>query len=192
MQGNLRRYSRRARLSREKESSSVDFVVERHERKIKKARLKSRPLIDLRGHSFLDYIYLSESFYQDYIGCAEIEQKPTRPYIRICVKINGVLFAVPMRSHIKHKHVLWTNEAAGCGLDFSKAVVITKSEYINRSQRPHIRQDEFNSLKGKEFIVRQKMEQYIRDYKKAAARLDVPRNKELCRYSTLQYFERYI
>lgn len=64
----MRRYSRRARLSREKESSSVDFVVERHERKIKKARLKSRPLIDLRGHSFLDYIYLSESFYKNKPG----------------------------------------------------------------------------------------------------------------------------
>lgn len=140
----------------------------------------------------MEYIYLSESFYRDYIECTEIEQKPTRPYIRICVRINGVLYAVPMRSHIKHKYVLWTNKDAGCGIDFSKAVVITKAEYIRQDRTPHIRQDEFDALKGKEHIVAQKMEQYIKAYKKAAARLDVPRNRMMCKYSTLQYFEKYI
>lgn len=54
------------------------------------------------------------------------------------------------------------------------------------------RQNEFNALKGKEHIVQMKLVQYIRTYKKAKERMDVPRNKIICQYSTLQYFEKYI
>ena len=54
------------------------------------------------------------------------------------------------------------------------------------------RQNEFNALKGKEHIVQMKLVQYIRTYKKAKERMDVSRNKIICQYSTLQYFEKYI
>ena len=40
----------------------------------------------------------------------------------VCVQIGGVLFAVPMRSHIKHKYALWADKENHCGVDFSKAV----------------------------------------------------------------------
>lgn len=74
-----------------------------------------------------------------------------------------------------------------CGLDFSKAVVITdEDKYIDKQHKPQIRQNEFNALKGKERIVYNKMLKYIRQYKKAK------QNQILCKYSTLQYFEDYI
>ena len=140
----------------------------------------------------MDFIFLSQSFYNAYANCPEIEQKLDRPYVRVCVRINGVLFAVPLRSHISHPHVLWTDKAAQCGLDFSKAVVLTRREYVDANRRPHIRPREFDALRGKEYLVVQRMQQYIHEYKKAKRRLDVPRNRMLCQYSTLQYFERYI
>ena len=31
-------------------------------------------------------VFLSAEFYKDYADCSEIEQKPTRPYIRIGAK----------------------------------------------------------------------------------------------------------
>ena len=39
-------------------------------------------------------------------------------------RINNVLFAIPLRSHINHPFVLWTDKENHCGLDFSKAVKI--------------------------------------------------------------------
>ena len=140
----------------------------------------------------MDFIFLSQSFYNAYANCPEIEQKIDRPYVRVCVRIKGVLFAIPLRSHISHPHVLWTDKAAQCGLDFSKAVVLTRREYVDANRKPHIRRGEFDALRGKEFLVEQRMQQYIHEYKKAKRRLDVPRNRMLCQYSTLQYFERYI
>ena len=63
-----------------------------------------------------------------------------------------------MRSHIRHNFVLWTYKENGCGLDFSKAVIILdEKKYIDSDRKPIIRQNEFNSLKGKERIVYNKM-----------------------------------
>lgn len=93
-------------------------------------------LLYIGSQILMKLVFLSAEFYKDYADCSEIEQKPTRPYIRIGVLINGVLWAVPFRSNIRHEHVIWTNEA-----------------------------------------------------KRAP---NVPRNKRLLTYSTLQYFEEYI
>ena len=108
----------------------------------------------------LKFIFLSEEFYSNYKGCKEIEQKTDRPYIMVCVQIGGVLFAVPMRSHIKHKYALWTDKENHCGVDFSKAVVILKESYIEQGIVPHIRQAEFDSLRGKDMLIVQRMKQY--------------------------------
>lgn len=141
----------------------------------------------------LKFIFLSDKFYQDYAGCGEIEQKKNRPYIQVEVVVDGVLFGVPLRSNIRHPHVLWTDKDNLCGVDFSKAVVISDEiNYIDTSATPHIRPNEFRVLKGKEFIIEQKLRKYISDYKKAKLRPGVGRNKLLLQYSTLQYFEDYI
>lgn len=140
----------------------------------------------------MNFIFLSASFYRDYSCCKEIAEKSNRPYIQVCVKINGVWFAVPMRSHIKHPYALLTDTENHCGIDFTKAVVIEKPEYIDTTRKPQIRQNEFNALKGKEYEIKRKLEQYIRIYNKSRKRLDVPRNARICAYSTLQYFEKWL
>ena len=140
------------------------------------------------------FIFLSNEFYKKYDieKYKEIEHKPDRPYIQVCVLIDGVQYAIPLRSHIKHKHVLWTDKEHGCGLDFSKAVVIEDERDIDNLRKPHIRDNEFAALRGKEFIVETKMRKYSEKYKKAKLDLSKDRNKNLCQYSTLQYFERYL
>lgn len=140
----------------------------------------------------MTFIFLTKQFYDDYAHCPEIEQKLTRPYVLACVQIGDVTFAVPLRSHIRHTHVLWTDKANGCGLDFSKTVVLAKESYIDRIKKPHIRPLEFDALRGKEYLIQQKLLKFIRTYQKAKLRLDVPRNQRLCAYSTLQYFEEYL
>ena len=139
------------------------------------------------------FIFLSEEFYRDYPQeqYVELEVKRDRPYIHLCVMINGIWFAVPLRSHISHRYALWTDRVNRCGADLTKAVVISKAEYIDTLRKPHIRQAEYKELLGKEHLLAKKMEDYVSKYKRARQRGN-PRDALLCRYSTLQYFEEFI
>ena len=118
-----------------------------------------------------------------------MEQKHNRPYIQVCVEIDGVQFAIPLRSGINHPNVLWTDKANHCGVDFSKAVVIKKESYIDMNIEPHLRQKEFDALRGKDYKIKCKMQKYIKKYKEAKQDLSKPVNQRLVQYSTLQYFE---
>lgn len=138
-------------------------------------------------------IFLTKEFYEAYMDCPEIEQKESRPYIRISVLIGDVLWAVPLRSHVNHKYVVWTDKENGCGIDFSKAVVIEKPDEYISSTKPHIRQNEFEILKNiNNYTIEQKLRSYIKVYKKAKTHTGNPRNKMIVECSTLQYFEQYI
>lgn len=116
-----------------------------------------------------------------------------RPYVCIHVVVDGVLWAIPLRSHISHEYVIWTDKENGCGIDFSKAVAISKpNEYIS-SKKPYIRPNEFAVLKriNKHTVV-QKMQQYMKAYLDAKKHPEIARNKQLLEFSTLQYFEEYL
>lgn len=121
-----------------------------------------------------------------------MEQKEKRPYTQVYTDIGGYIFAIPLRSNIRHPHVLWTDKKNHCGVDFSKAVIILREEYIDTTASPFIRPNEFDSLRGKEYIIKQRMIKYIRKYKEAKLDTKNQRNKNLCAFSTLQYFEEYI
>lgn len=138
-------------------------------------------------------VFLTEKFYKAYNHCPEIEQKPMRPYIRVGVLIDGVLWAAPLRSHINHKYAILTDEGNGCGIDFSKAVVIEKpAEYIS-AVKPHMRPSEFETLKNiNNHTIEQKLRSYIKTYKKARQHMNNERNRNLVQFSTLQYFEKYL
>lgn len=140
------------------------------------------------------FVFLSKKFYNTYpiSRYPEMEQKQNRPYIQVYVEIDGVQYAIPLRSDINHPHVLWTDKKNHCGVDFSKAVVIKDESYIDLSVEPHLRQNEFDALRGKDFKIKSKMEKYISDYKKAKQNLNNPINRMLVSYSTLQYFEKEI
>lgn len=140
------------------------------------------------------FVFLTDEFYKAYPSelYPEIEQKHNRPYVQVYVKINGVQYAIPLRSDIHHPHVLWTDKQNHCGVDFSKAVVITDDKYIDMLTEPHIRENEFNALRGKDYKIRVKMEKYIEEYKKAKQDLNKKHYQNLVKYSTLQYFEKEI
>ena len=87
----------------------------------------------------LDFVFLTDEFFSDYSDCKEIEKKKDRPHIQITIQVGSNIFCIPMRSNINHKHVLWTDKANKCGVDFSKAVVITDPlRYIDLNRKPHI------------------------------------------------------
>lgn len=140
------------------------------------------------------FAFLSDAFYEDYPAsrCPEIEQKRNRPYVVVFVQVGGRLFAVPMRSHIRHPHAFLTDKENRCGVDYTKAVVITDEErYIDAQKQPHIRPNEFDALRGKEYRIRCGLQKYIENYKKAKTS-DREIDKILVRCSTLQYFEEFL
>ena len=139
----------------------------------------------------MDFVFLTDQFYKDYPAnkYPEIEHKPTRPYISICVEIDGVTFAVPMRSHIEHNNAYFTDKKNKCGIDYSKAVVIKdQDKYIDVQKKPHIRQNEFDALRGKEYRIKTGMTKYLKKYKESKTKEDRI-SKLLIQYSTLQYFD---
>ena len=142
----------------------------------------------------MEFRHLSDKFYKDYPNekYPEIMSKENRPYTQIVTDVNGLKFAIPLRSDISHKkNVLWTNKPQKHGLDFTKAIPIIDEEYIN-DNKVFIRQDEHKHLLGKEHRVKEKMEKCIMDYKEAKLNLSIEHNAEFCSYCSLQYFEEYI
>ena len=55
------------------------------------------------------------------------------------VELEGHTWAVPFRSHIRHKYAFFTDAENRCGIDYSKAVIDDKPEHIDESVRPHLR-----------------------------------------------------
>ena len=139
----------------------------------------------------LDLVFLTAEFYSDYAGCKEIERKPDRPHVCAAFLIDGFLCCVPFRSHIKHSYAIWTDKSKGCGLDFSKTVVITNRErYIDKARRPYLRPNEFEVFtKVTAHGMQVAMNRYLAQYKRAKKRPDNPRNAQFLKCSCLQYFE---
>lgn len=139
----------------------------------------------------LDLVFLTDAFYSDYSSCPEIEKKRDRPHAQVTIEVSGLLFCIPFRSHIRHDYAFWTDKANRCGLDFSKAVIVSDPDrYIDRSRRPHLRPNEFAMLKDvREYEVVRRLRMYIAQYKAARLSPEKKRNALLLQYSTLQYFE---
>ena len=140
----------------------------------------------------MKYIYLTKEFYNDYRHCKEILKKPSRPYVQVFVEINNYIFAIPLRSHITHKYVIWTDKTNCCGLDLSKTVLVIKPDKYIDCSSPIIRQNEYDALRGQEHNVKTKLISYIKKYIKAKKKLQFKENRDLCNYSSLQYFEEHI
>ena len=112
-----------------------------------------------------------------------------RPYIVFLVQIDGHTWGLPFRSHIKHGYAFWTDAANGCGIDYSKAVVLDDPAYIDHDNRPFLRPAEFEALRGNEHEVLKGFRRYLKLYKKASASGN-PRYGNVLRFSTLQNYNR--
>ncbi|MEG0578474.1 MAG: hypothetical protein RR490_01005, partial [Niameybacter sp.] len=136
----------------------------------------------------IKYVFLTHQFYDDYKNCIQIEQKQDRPYVQLVVKIDELYFALPFRSNISHEFAFWTDKDNKCGIDYSKAVVIMDSKYIDTEAKPQIRQNEHASIIGSEHLIEKGFKAYLKTYKKALRKQEVNRNRVICQFSALQYF----
>ncbi len=132
---------------------------------------------------------LSEKFYKTYSHCEEILKKENRPYACITIELDGLLFAIPFRHHIRHQYAFHTVGEAG--LDYSKTVVITDASFLS-NDKPSIENIEFSIIKRNEQKIRYGLTKYIRQYKRAMKHRDNPRSEHILKYSTLKYFEDHL
>ena len=107
----------------------------------------------------------------------------------LLIQAHGNTWALPFRSHIKHANAFWTNKAAGCGIDFTKAVWVDPSVDIDQANTPYLRPTEYNVLKNSNTNdIKHEFLKYIKKYKKAQ-KSQQPRDRHVLAFSTLQYFE---
>ena len=132
---------------------------------------------------------LSEEFYNEYSHCNEILRKANRPYACLTIELDGLLFAVPFRHHIKHNYSFHTIGEAG--LDYTKSVIITNVRFLS-DDKPTIESREFSIIKRNEAKIRYGFAKYVNQYKRAMRHPNNPRSTNLLEYSTLKYFEEYL
>jgi protein AbiQ len=141
----------------------------------------------------MEFHRLTAAFFAEFGQYEEILTKEERPYYVLLLELDGLTYAIPLRSHIKHPYCFIADNSAGqnSGLDYSKAVIITNStQYIDPAPVT-IRQHEFNVLKQREYLIRKQFSTYVATYKKEIRRrmknpaLPV---SALCRYASLKYF----
>jgi len=137
----------------------------------------------------------SAAFYAQFSQCEEILIKEERPYYVLLLELDGLTYAIPLRSHIKHPYCFVADSASGqkSGLDYSKAVVITDTVKFIDPAPVTIRQHEFNFLKQREYLISKRFSSYVASYKKEVRR----RQKNpalpvsaLCSYALLKYFHK--
>jgi len=143
----------------------------------------------------MEFHRLSAAFYAQFSRCEEILTKEERPYYVLLLELDGLTYAIPLRSHITHPYCFVADSSTGqkSGLDYSKAVVITDSAQYVDPAPVTIRRHEYNFLKQREYLIKKQFSSYVASYKKEIRRhqknpaLPV---SALCRYASLKYFHR--
>ena len=140
---------------------------------------------------------LSQAFYKAYPNndFPEIEQKTERPYVVLLLKIGDCRFALPLRTNIRHNYCYKFSNTGRetlsvTGIDFTKAVVIDKSEYIG--EETNIDDKEYLELSKKYYFIVKKFKNYLNGY------IDFIKNggnefiAKKYRFCTLKYFHKQL
>ena len=130
----------------------------------------------------MEFVFLTSDFYTDHPAerFPELEHKQDRPYVLVLITVGA------------NRYAYMTDKEKRCGVDYTKAVLVTdEARYIEQERKPHIRPNEFDALRGKEYKIKCGMQKYIEVYQKAK-QSELARDKMLVRCSTLQYFEQFL
>lgn len=137
-----------------------------------------------------DFVFLSQCFYAEYSAelYPEMQRKPDRPYLVIIVEIRDITFAIPLRHHIPHRYSFITNRTERWGLDYSKAVIISRPDFIEKPNRPiTINRSEYDRITESKKQIQSEFEHFLNIYERAVLR-GTPLSEPVLQFSTLQYF----
>lgn len=136
--------------------------------------------------------YLSQAFYDKYTknDYPEIEMKPSRPYMVLLIKIENNVFALPMRTNIKHSSCYKFQYSSRptdsiTGIDFSKAV---DNSYIGGPAE--IDNKEYVELNDRIGFIIGKFKSYLKGYYRFASGKANEFQAKKYRFTTLKYFHK--
>ncbi|PPK43234.1 type III toxin-antitoxin system TenpIN family toxin [Clostridium algidicarnis] len=135
--------------------------------------------------------HLTQSFYDTYKHCNEILSKEKRQYCIALFIIDDIKFAIPFRTHIKHKYCyIFKNSprSDNSGLDFTKAVVITDDKFVGGDTI--IDSKEYSEFINKQAVIANQFEKFINNYKKWTSDPRYYRAEKTIAFSSLQYFHK--
>lgn len=145
-------------------------------------------VVKLKNEFFIENNNLKEALHQGDKG--DIKAGKVRGYGIITVRLqDGLLFGIPLRSHMKHKFGFATDDSDPNdikGLDYSKAVLIADENHVS-NERFNIPQPEYIKIADRELYIRERFEKYVKKYIKGANSGDENILKDY-RYSTLQNY----
>jgi len=102
----------------------------------------------------------------------------TRGHGIVKVTVNGLIFAIPVRSHIHHNasYIIEVNRNVvgikGMGLDYSKALLIRSANHVSNDVFLLKSKSAGKKLIGKQAHVEQQFEAYVNKYIKAVTTKD--------------------
>jgi len=143
-----------------------------------------------------DYIKLrtlTDQFYADNKGLQEAldssNDGKVRGYGIVVIDLKGLMFGIPLRSHLNHKFGFVSQRSEGTtkGLDYTKALLIQKEEYVSRSYKIPV--DEFTYINDKKEKIQEEFKKFVTRYTEAHFKKDenILRNY---RYSTLKNYHK--
>ena len=111
------------------------------------------------------------------------------------MEINNIKFAIPLRTNIRHSYCYKFKTSdreteSSTGIDFSKAVVISKDNYLG--EETDINDKEYLELQEKAFFIINKFKKYVFDYisfKKNGGNEYIARRYK---FSRLKYFDEFL
>lgn len=134
-------------------------------------------LIKLDTSFYLDNPSLPQALDYDHVSGVWNANK-VRGHGIVSVNVNGLLFAIPVRSHIKHKagfileKSLNANER-GMGLDYSKALLITDPLHLSDQVFVLKNKTAGKKLVGKEPHITAQFQKYVTRYVDATQKTDL-------------------
>lgn len=143
-----------------------------------------------------DYIQLrtlTDQFYADNKGLQEAldgsNDGKVRGYGIVVIDLNGLVFGIPLRSHLNHKFGFVSERSEGVkkGLDYTKALLIKKEEYVSRAYK--IPTSEFTHINDNKEKIQEDFNKFVNRYIEANVKKDenILRNY---RYSTLKNYHK--
>jgi len=192
-----------------KERCAVEFAT----RKKPKTQRKKSKALSYRGLCFFctlvkgkgqwtskmskqDYIQLRTLTDQFYVDNTDLKEAldgsndgKVRGYGIVVIDLDGLVFGIPLRSHLNHKFGFVSERSEGVkkGLDYTKALLIQKDEYVSRAYK--IPASEFIHINDNKDKIQEDFNKFVSRYIEAHNKKDVNILRNY-RYSTLKNYHK--
>lgn len=133
---------------------------------------------------------LTNDAYKMVTSLKETLLKEHRGYGIVTISYNNLLFGIPFRSNLQHKHGFKTVLFHGqwSGLDYSKAILVTPQDLCTSSYKLS-RQGEYAKVKKNKDKIIQQFEKYVRSYISCVRQGKIPSSSRFG-FTTLQNYHK--